>query len=98
MVEINISKNIYVYGKFYDQFASQINLNNLLVIYAHPLGIEAKESKSPINSLEGIFISEIPIIKKGDKGVRKDWNLVIEKKHMEVVEEEYQGKFFPFEK
>ena len=98
MVEINLSKNIYPYGKFYD--ASRVSIptdedNWDVIIYAQPLC----ENSRIIGSLEGLFVSEVPLIKKEtEKAVRKDWNPLVKREQMEKFEEKYQGKFIPFEK
>lgn len=96
-MEININKNIYAYGKFYDEArVNPITMNEYcdVIVYAQPLfGIT-----KTIGSLEGFFISEIPLIKEGDKGVRKDWQPVFVRNQMKDFEEKYRGKFHPFEK
>jgi hypothetical protein len=96
MTEVSTEKNIYTYGA-----NSVIDINKPIKdrkgsinVYAQPLA----EHEKAIGSLEGFFITEIPLIKKGDKGVMKDWQLNIYRSQMKEFEEMYQGKFIPFEK
>lgn len=93
MTEINISKNIYVYGKFYEDEKTnfpQDQDNYDLIVYVDTL------SNRIISSLEGLFISENSLIKKGDNGVIQGWNPVVKRGEMSLFEEKYQGKFIPF--
>lgn len=95
MTEINISKNIYVYGKFYEDEKTnfpQDKDNYDVIVYVDTL------SNRIISSLEGLFVSENPLIKKGDTGLVKGWNPVIKREEMHLFEEKYQGKFVSFEK
>ncbi|MEK6832439.1 MAG: hypothetical protein AABY32_00190 [Nanoarchaeota archaeon] len=98
MAEINFNKNIYVYGKGYLSEVSKTPEEgveyNLIIVYPQPWA----EKERVISSLEGFFVSEIPLVKKGDKGVRKDWQISIGREYMSFFEEQYQGKFIPFEK
>jgi hypothetical protein len=93
---MKIEQNIYGYGKFYDagkERTPSLDSEYELIIYAQ---ISSEISRT-IGSLEGFFISNVPLIREGDKGVRKDWNPVIKRKHMEEFEKKYHGKFIPFE-
>ena len=98
MVEINLSKNIYPYGKFYD--ASRVSIptdedNWDVIVYAQPWN----ESSRTIGSLEGLFVSEIPFVEKNKENtLTKEWNPVVRRDEMKKFEEKYQGKFIPFRK
>ena len=98
MTEINLSKNIYLYGKFYDS-----NLEDFpnpeseydIIIY---LGIsDPKNEKRKIGSLEGIFISHESVLKNLD-GSGKFGNLLLRRDQMEQFEKKYLGKFVHFGK
>lgn len=91
MTEISSTKNIYLYGRDYNYEDTE---NWDIIVYAQPKNTES----ITLNNLEGFFVSEIPLIKRGDKGVSKEWQLVIRRDNMGLVEEKYQGKFFPFDK
>ena len=96
MTKIDLGENFYVYGKFYDINRTQIPTDEQnwdVIIYASPKA----ETNRIIASLEGYFHSKIPLIKEGDKGVRKNWNPVFQRKDMNAFEEKYDGKFVPFE-
>jgi hypothetical protein len=94
MTEITFNKNIYVYGKFYEDERTnfpQDENNYDVIIYPKVL------SNRIISSLEGLFISDNPLIKT-PYGVIGDWNPVIKRDEMRKFEEKYKGKFVPFEK
>ena len=96
MTEVNISKNVYVYGKFYDSSKVQIPKDKYyydVIIYAQPFN----EVNRVISSLEGLFVSEIPLIEKGkDNTIMTDWNPLCRRDEMKFFEEKYKGKFIPF--
>ncbi len=95
MVKISLEKNIYIYGKFYEDERTNFPKdedNYDVVVYVDTL------SNRIISSLEGLFISENPLIKKGDTGVIKGWNPIIKREEMHLFEERYQGKFISFKK
>jgi hypothetical protein len=95
MTEITFNKNIYIYGKFYEDEKTNFPKdedNYDVIIYVDTL------SNRIISSLEGLFISENPLIKKGDTGVIKGWNPIIKRGEIPLFEEKYQGKFIPFKK
>lgn len=98
MTEINISKNIYAYGKFYDTSKVKIPTDEEnwdVIIYEQPWN----ETERSVGSLEGLFVSEIPFTEKGKESfVEKDWNPVIRRDQMSAFEEKYKGKFVPFRK
>lgn len=98
MTEISFNKSVYVYGKGYLPEVSKTPEEgveyNLIIVYPQPWA----ENERVISSLEGFFVSEIPLVKKGDKGVRKDWQIHIGREYMNAFEEQYQGKFIPFER
>lgn len=92
MTKININRNIYVYGKFYDTSRVRVPTDEQnwtgLIIYVRPL----EETSRVISSLEGYFYSKIPLPNKGDG------NPLVQRTEMNKFEEKYQGKFFPFDK
>lgn len=96
MTEININKNYYFYGKFYDASRVQIPTNEDnwdIIIYEQPWN----EFSRVIGSLEGCFFSEIPLTEKGKESyVEKDWDgPVIRRDEMRKFEEKYRGNFVP---
>lgn len=90
-MEVDIKRNIYLYGKYYD--TSRVDVpkdeeNWDLRIYVNPV----YETQRKICSLEGIFISEDNSL---DNFVH---NPVCRRDQIEEFEEKFKGKFFPFEK
>ncbi len=83
MSRVTFNKNVYLYGDFG---------TDKIIIYVQPFS----EKSRTISSLEGFFISEIPLIKKEDKGVRKDWQPIFRKDQIKQIENKYQGKFISF--
>jgi hypothetical protein len=93
MTEITFNKNIYVYGKFYEEEKTnfpQDQDNYDVIIYPKVL------SSRIISSLEGFFVADKPLVAETDHGVIKDWNPIIKRGEMPLFEEKYQGKFIPF--
>jgi len=93
MTEINFNKNLYIYGKFYENEMTNFPEDNYDVI-VYPIVL----SNRIISSLEGFFISDNLLIAETDNGVIKNWNPIIKRDKMKEFEEKYRGKFVPFEK
>jgi hypothetical protein len=91
MTKININRNIYVYGKFYDPHKVRVPKGEEdwtgLIVYVHPL----EETSRIIGSLEGYFYSKLPLPNKSGN------NPLVQRTDMKLFEEKYQGKFFPFD-
>ena len=84
----------YVYGKFYDsnnEILPSETSEYDLIVYAQP-NIDILRR---IGSLEGIFESFVPLIKKGEK-VNGDWQPVVKRNQLKDFEKKYCGKFSPF--
>lgn len=91
MTKINLEKNIYIYGRKYNlQDLRELQpimsgKDNEFVIYYK---IE-EQDKLLLNTLEGFFISEIPL---------ESQKIFFKRNEMEKFEKKYKGKFIPFEK
>lgn len=87
-----MNKNFYVYGTFYDSgkelFPSEIGKCDV-VVYCDP-----SEVPRTIGSLEGLFVSESPLVK--DKSVNPRCQAIIKRTQMKKFEKEYNGRFHPF--
>ena len=92
MTKVNLEENIYIYGKYEGEQHPLYKKSDMITIFAHPL-----EASSPINSLEGFFISRIPLVEEGEI-VNKEWQLNLVRKEMKWAEDRDKGEFFPFEK
>lgn len=83
-------KFVYVYGKNKEESFWE------LVVYNNRH--DFVNEKKPIGSLEGIFVSSQELKdEKISKKMGPHYNLLLNRSSMGWFEEEYNGKFFPFE-
>lgn len=91
-MEIDIKKNIYMYGAYYD--ASRVDVPKkehnwtTIIVYINP----DRETERKICSIEGYFVAE------GNKLAKFSGNTLCVREQMPDFEKKYHGKFFPFEK
>jgi hypothetical protein len=92
MTKINLNRNIYPYGKFYDSSRVKIPTDEQnwtgIIIYVHP----SAETNRIIGSLEGYFYSKLPLPNEGEG------NPLVQRTQMKEFEDKYRGEFIPFEK
>ena len=76
---------IYPYGTYYDpNLPESIEGSNAVIIYTNVKGVDRV-----IGSLEGIFVSLLPL--EGE-----DEQTLCRRNHMEIFEKHYFGKFHKF--
>lgn len=94
MVEINLSGEIYLYGKAIDKYAlSEDNLDDFISIYVAPTVFK----QVPLSSLEGIFLVNDSFLERTE---RISWSvprLRIKRENMKEYEAKHNGKFVPFD-
>ncbi len=101
MTKINLTKNIYLYGKYYEppknKNSPDVSIfpngggHYDIIIYIKPI----YERRRIISSLEGFFISEIPIERDSELNDERGQPLV-RRDEVKKFEKKYKGKFFSF--
>lgn len=98
-MKLQEKRYIYLYGKNYD--IEKEKKPDLGAVYDELIlhWNLRTESKRVLSSLEGVFISNKPIVDEEQPSrVNPNWKFVFlnRTKVMESIEKKYQGKFFPF--
>jgi hypothetical protein len=96
MTKININRNIYAYGIFYDTSMVKVPKKEHnwtgIIVYVNPI----LETERKICSLEGFFYSRLPILSM-DNETSIVGNPLVKREEMGKFEEKYKGQFIPFD-